>query len=246
MNRHLDWEGCFNTRDLGGLPTAGGGVTAAGAVVRSDAVDRLTAGGWSALWEYGVRTVVDLRNADEYGADAAPRPAGLTTLRLPLAPEPDSVLVNLWSPGKQGTPLYYPRILERFPQYTARVVRAVALAAPGGVLVHCVAGRDRTGLASLVLLALAGVPAADIAADYELSTDRLPGLYAAFGEADRRAELEARLRQAGTTATAAIVDVVASFDPVAHLRAGGLSEAEIHAAHTRLTSGSRVLAPVAG
>jgi protein tyrosine/serine phosphatase len=246
VNRHLDWDGCFNTRDLGGLPTAGGGATATGAVVRTDAVDRLTGKGWSALWEYGVRTVVDLRNADEYRVDAAPRPPGLTTLTLPLAPDPDSVLVNLWSTGKQGTPLYYPRILEHFPRHTARVVRAVALAAPGGVVVHCVAGRDRTGLASLVLLALAGVPAADIAADYELSTDRLPGLYAALGEPDRRAELEARHRRAGTTTRAAVLAAVASFDPVAHLRAGGLSEAEIDAARTRLTTGSRLMAHLAG
>lgn len=240
MNRHLDWEGCFNTRDLGGLPTAGGGSTAPGAVVRTDAVDRLTDKGWLQLWEHGVRTVVDLRNADEYGEDAAPRPPGLRTVPLPLAPPPlGSAPANLWSTGIQGTPLYYPQLLEQFPQHTARVVRAVAFAESGGVAVHCVAGRDRTGLVSLLLLALAGVPAADIAADYELSAERLPGLYAAVGEPDRQAELEEPLRRAGTTAAAAVVAAVTSFDPVQHLRAGGLSDAEIQAARARLTTGVR-------
>lgn len=238
MNRHLEWEGCFNTRDLGGLPAAGGRFTAPGAVVRTDAVERLTEKGWLQLWEYGVRTVVDLRNPDEYGADAAPRPPGLTTLALPLAPPQDGgAPAGLWSTGIQGTPLHYPQLLAQFPQRTARVVRALALAEPGGVAVHCVAGRDRTGLVSLLLLALAGVPAAAIAADYELSAERLPGLFAAVGEPDRRAELEAPLRRAGTTAAAAVVAAVTSLDPVEHLRAGGLSNAEIQAARSRLTTG---------
>jgi protein-tyrosine phosphatase len=232
VNRHLDLEGCFNSRDLGGLPTAEGRRTAVGAVIRSDSLHRLTARGWSALWDHGVRTVVDMRNADEQQADAAPRPPGLETLSLPLAP---STPMGPWSIGGQGTPLYYRRFLEHFPQLTARVVRAVARAAPGGIVVHCVAGRDRTGLVSLVLLALAGVSSADIADDYALSEERLAGLYAAAGEPDRRNDLEAPLRQAGITAAAAVAGAVASLDPVAHLRAGGLTDAEIEAARTRLT-----------
>ncbi len=236
MSRHLDWQGCYNTRDLGGLPTVGGGRTATGAVIRSDAVSRLTAKGWSALWASGVRTVVDLRNEDERGPDAAPRPTGLTTLRIPLAPGRRSAPQSPWSSGKQGTPLYYPRFLEHFPQRTAQVVRAVARAEPGGVVLHCVAGRDRTGLVSLLLLALAGVAPADIAADYELSTERLTALYGAVGEPDRRAELEAPLRRANTTAAAAVVATLESFDPAAHLRAGGLSGAEAAAARARLTA----------
>jgi protein-tyrosine phosphatase len=47
--RHLDWDGCFNARDLGGLATVDGGQTRRGAVVRADAVDGLSASGWAAL-----------------------------------------------------------------------------------------------------------------------------------------------------------------------------------------------------
>ena len=79
MDRHLDWEGCRNVRDLGGL----GGIRR-GALVRADALQQLTAGGWAALGAHGVRTVIDLRNPDEIGEDAAPRPAGLDTIQIPL------------------------------------------------------------------------------------------------------------------------------------------------------------------
>jgi hypothetical protein len=61
-NRHLDWDGCHNVRDFGGLRAAHGRETRSGAVVRGDSVDRLTATGWSALLEHGIRTIIDLRN----------------------------------------------------------------------------------------------------------------------------------------------------------------------------------------
>ena len=83
-DRHLDWDGCRNARDLGGLPTRDGRVTRRGAVVRADAVDRLSAAGWASLEEHGVRTVIDLRNEDERGPDVAARPACVTTLVVPL------------------------------------------------------------------------------------------------------------------------------------------------------------------
>ncbi|MFF8608904.1 tyrosine-protein phosphatase [Streptomyces sp. NPDC015346] len=234
MNRHLDWEGCFNTRDLGGIPTRDGRTTARGALVRSDAVHRLTARGWQRLWEYGVRTVIDLRNADEPGEDAAPRPAGLTTLRIPLHPA-GAVTDGIWG---RGTPLAYRAFLRAHPGQTAAVLAAVAAAKEGGVLFHCAVGRDRTGLVSLVLLALAGVSPAEIAADYDLSADRLSPLFAAVGEPDPRHRLAALLAREGTTVRGAVEAALDSFDPEAHLGAGGLSGQQIAAVRTRLTAAS--------
>jgi len=107
-DRHLDWEGCFNVRELGGLPAAGGRTTSWGGLVRADALDGLTAAGWAALVEHGVRTVVDLRNDDELSKDAAPRPREVTTVRIPLDVTEDRELWNVWQNGPQfGTPLYY-------------------------------------------------------------------------------------------------------------------------------------------
>jgi protein-tyrosine phosphatase len=141
--RHLDWEGCFNARDLGGLRTANGGETRWGSVVRADNLAGLTAAGWAALTDYGVRTVIDLRNDDELGPDAAPRPESVTTLHLPLDASEEREFWDVWDSGPQfGTPLYYRPHLERFPERTAAIISAIARAEPGGVAFHCV-GRTR-------------------------------------------------------------------------------------------------------
>ena len=59
--RILNWDGCTNARDLGGLHTLDGRQTRWQAVVRSDTPSRLTAAGWSALYAYGIRTIITLR-----------------------------------------------------------------------------------------------------------------------------------------------------------------------------------------
>src|SRR3990170_1374129 len=82
--RHLEWEGCFNVRDLGELRTVDGGETRSGSLVRADGLDRLTRNGWAALEDHGIRTVVDLRNEEEIGPDVELRPKGLTTVHVPM------------------------------------------------------------------------------------------------------------------------------------------------------------------
>jgi hypothetical protein len=93
-DRHLDWDGCFNVRDLGGLRTADSRTTRWGAVVRSDMPDRLSAAGWSALTAYGIRTIVELRNHHERQpeVEAKAQAAGLRscTCRWTIAPTPRS------------------------------------------------------------------------------------------------------------------------------------------------------------
>jgi protein tyrosine/serine phosphatase len=234
-DRHLDWEGCFNVRDLGGLPAAGGRTTRWGAAVRADALDELTRAGWAALVAHGVRTVVDLRNDDERNADAAPRPASVTTVHVPLDASEDREFWTAWDSGPQfGTPLYYRSHLDRFPERSAAALRAIARAGPGGVAFHCVGGRDRSGQVALLLLALAGVAPAAIAADYALSGARLRALYAARGEEDQGELLEAFLAERGTTAQALVVALLAELDVEALLRAGGLSGEDLAALRRRL------------
>ena len=110
MDRQLAWDGCVNVRGLGGLCTRDGCEIRHGALVRADAVDRLTCAGWTALHEHGIRTVIDLRNDDEIQPDVAPRPGGLSTLRLPLDGIEDRRLWDQWMTGPQfGTPCYQRR-----------------------------------------------------------------------------------------------------------------------------------------
>ena len=99
--RHLDWDGCFNVRDLGGLGASDGRETRWGAVVRADSLDQLTAAGWAALYEHGVRTVIDLRNEDERAAEEAPRPSDVTTMHVPLDGTDDREFWALWESGPQ-------------------------------------------------------------------------------------------------------------------------------------------------
>ncbi len=233
--RFLRWDGCFNARDLGGLPTTGSRVTPWGAVVRADHLDNLTPAGWAALEAHGIRTIIDLRNDEERPADVVPRAAGITTVQVPLDDSADTELwTHIWDNGLDGSPLYYRLFLERKPTRCAAAVAAVAGAAPGGVVVHCGAGRDRTGLVTLLLLALAGVRADDIAADYDLSTERLRAFWAARGEADQGPEIEMLLRRANTTARALLLDLLASLDIDAYLRSAGLSEDDRTALRARL------------
>jgi protein-tyrosine phosphatase len=223
--RVLAWEGCHNVRDLGSLPAAGGRTTRWGAVIRSDALDELSAAGWEALRSYGIRTIVDLRNHDELPASPPQRPAGLTTVHVPLDGVEHTDFWDEWASGPQfGTPLYYRPWLERFPQRAAAVVAAIAHAPPGGVIFHCGRGRDRAGLVSLLLLSLAGVPPRDIADDYALS----------LGDEDDDRLLADYLAGRGTSAHAEMVALAESLDVEAHLRRGGLGGDDIAELRARL------------
>ena len=234
-DRDLEWEGCFNVRDLGGLPTTAGRVTRRGAVVRADTLDGLIAAGRAALVAHGVRTVVDLRNDDERRADATPRAAGITTVHVAVDASEDHEFWDTWANGPQfGTPLYYRPHLDRFPERSVAALRAIARAGPGGVAFHCVGGRDRSGQVAILLLALAGVAPEAIAADYALSGERLRARHLARGEEDQGALLDAFLTQRGTTAEALVVALLAQLDVESHLRAAGLTEEDVAALRVRL------------
>jgi protein-tyrosine phosphatase len=239
-DRHLDWDGLLNARDLGGLPTATG-ETRWGAVVRSENPERLTAAGWAALRAYGIRTIVDLRNENERGADTAPRPPDLVTVQVPLEDydgEPE--FWQEWrDTGLWATPLYYQVFLDRFPRPVAAAVTAIATAGPGGVLVHCAAGKDRTGLVSLMLLALAGVAAEHIVADHTVSYERLRPLWVRLGVVEQSTAIAKLVADRGTTLEESLRATLAALDIEAYLLASGVSADDLAAVRTRLLSGGR-------
>ncbi|MER5810137.1 tyrosine-protein phosphatase [Streptomyces sp. NPDC002033] len=230
VGRFVDWEGCFNARDLGGI-----GTLAPGVLVRSDSLDGLTARGWTTLAAHGVRTVVDLRNDGEPGVDHAPRPAGLTTLRIPLDGIEHRDFWDVWwgTPGF-GTPAYFRPFLERFPDRVAAVARAVADAPPGGVVFHCGLGRDRTGIVALVLLRLAGADPVEIADDHARSEPRVRARYAAGGQPYDATTIEEYVAGLGTTVHALAEGAARWLDAGAYLRAAGLSGRELARLRGRL------------
>jgi protein-tyrosine phosphatase len=250
--RQIRWPGFHNARDLGGLPTVGGPVTRFGAMIRSGDLRFVTPDGWQAAHAAGFRTIIDLRNDDEVCPDApaatltsgtsaarpAPPldlPAGLERVQVPLDDIED---VCFWrrlnDEGLNGTPLYYRPFLAAKPGRCAAVLAAIARARPGGVIFHCAAGRDRTGLIAMLLLALAGVRPSAIADDYALSAGQLGPLFVALDVPDSSTQIEAVLRRRGTTARAAVLDALNGLDVAARLRAAGLPDADITALRARL------------
>lgn len=234
LTRHLHWDGCFNVRDLGGLATADGHHTRWGAIVRGDSLSCLSAHGWKQVEAHGVRTVIDLRNEDEWGEDAAGRPSTIETLRIPLDETNDREFWDDWESGPQfATPLYYRPHLRRFPAKSAEVIAAIAQAPPGGVAFHCIGGRDRAGQIAILVLALVGVAKEEIVADYLLSHERLPALYESRGEEDQGPPLQTFLRERGTSAATEIGSLL-ELDLEAILSQGGLRPGDVAALRTRL------------
>src|SRR5574341_1791353 len=176
--RQLKWEACYNVRDVGGYPTGGISRTRWGALVRADTLTRLTPAGCQTLVDYGVRTIIDMRSTFE--VDNAPNPFAdgavseniVNYYHLPFINEADDrAEAELEAAETQAE--HYCLMLDRCSANIAGIVRAVARAEPGGVLVHCHAGKDRTGVMIAVLLELAGVSRLAIADDYALSEAQL-------------------------------------------------------------------------
>ena len=230
------------------MSTQDGGKTRFGAVVRADSVRQLSDEGWQALVDHGIRTVIDLRGDHECAEDPpaelpvevvhVPFLSGSKADRDALGDELDEAVAS--APDlPTATRDVYLIFLERFRSNVAVAVRAVANAPDGGVVIHCVGGKDRTGLLSAFLLHLAGVADDEIAADYSLSEERLrPRHQAWFAAAETEEELE-RLRRIAQTPAASMVGVFAELERryggvEEYLRDSGVSDEELALVRSRL------------
>ena len=129
-NRVLAWEGCSNVRDLGGLRTGDGRTTLWGAVVRSDSPARLTPAGWSALYAYGIRTIITLRTVGmtEDELNFTPRYSDIAVVQAAIEDITDQEFLYKWAATELwSTPLYYQDALRRWPERHAAVVSAIAV-----------------------------------------------------------------------------------------------------------------------
>ena len=117
----------------------------------------------------GVTTVLDLRSAVEDAAHPHPL-AGDRRFRIVRNSPDDFLSIDPDQP--------FPQIYQDYLRQGADHYRAVMEAvdrADGAVLIHCFSGKDRTGMVSALLMDLAGVAAADIIADYQVSLTYLTG-----------------------------------------------------------------------
>ena len=186
--RWIELDGGVNTRDVGGLPTAEGGRIRSGVLLRSANLQHLTPVDIQRLvGELGLRRVVDLRTDVEVsGTGPGPLHAepDVVIHHLSLYPDsksdvPDPVLPWLTespSGGRLPVVVSYLRYLARRPDSIVAALRAIA-EPDGATLVHCAAGKDRTGMIVALALSVAGVPADDIAADYALTQSRIDDIF---------------------------------------------------------------------
>jgi len=228
-----------NLADLGGLPLVRGGLTAYRRVYRSARRESLTRDGWRALKAAGVTTVIDLRHAPERGRTAVDPPveasemAGVRIVEAPTEVPDDPEFRAVCGPWL-AHPHSYPDILRLFPGLFGRVFQTLA-DAPGGVLVHCAGGRDRTGLVTAVLLSLTGVVTEAIVDDYaracrsadEYLATSTPG---AAPLSNERLLGEAGIRERATT----LHEWLDGFDAAGYLATAGLTATSVAALAARL------------
>ncbi|GLW07808.1 protein-tyrosine-phosphatase [Microtetraspora sp. NBRC 13810] len=202
MNDHSRWidlEGAANVRDLGGLATVDGGTTRSGRVFRSDNLQGLTEGDVVRLvGQLGLRNVVDLRSGAEVrleGPGPLTRRPEVTVHHHTLYPEGgvhtdvdadriDGDRVLPWMGGRSEedwaelrvTGYYYAYLRDR-PDSVVAALRVLARD-DGAAVVHCAAGKDRTGVLCALALEVAGATREAIVADYVATGDRLEGVLA--------------------------------------------------------------------
>jgi protein-tyrosine phosphatase len=167
-------DGLVNLRDLGGLPTESGLVTQPGRLLRSESPHTLSESGVRALLDIGLGAVVDLRTASERERTPSPlETAGVHTLYAPIFTDDEDYPDHLATAGE----VYCWWLRER-SHGIALAISAIADAPSAPVLVHCQAGKDRTGVIVALVLRLAGVSIDDIADDYAISGVQLAEMLA--------------------------------------------------------------------
>ncbi len=191
-DRTLRFETVHNARHLGGHPTASGQPTIASDLVRSGGLAELTPAGMDALCAHGVRTVVDLRSSVEHAAHPTPDLGGhgVTVVAAPVFEvdaSPGALALRDRRPDHAA--IYRQFLTEGGDAY--RTLFETIAASAGGVLFHCAVGKDRTGVATALLLELAGTPDDRIVADYARSARELEPVVEASAERMERRGIDA-------------------------------------------------------
>ena len=199
----IDLDGADNVRDVGGLPTEDGGTVRSGRLIRSDSLQQLSPGDVRHLVDdLGVQFVVDLRTGVEVeseGPGPMTREPAVTIRHLSLFPEAghntdaaladdddDAPVVLPWqerdnsltdAERRHGASAVYLRYLDERADSILAALRTIAYS-DGATIVHCAAGKDRTGTVVALALAEVGVTREAIVDDYAVSAERVEAIFA--------------------------------------------------------------------
>jgi protein-tyrosine phosphatase len=198
----IELEGAANARDVGGLPAGDGRRVVPNRLIRSDNLQTLTSADVHRLvHEHDVRTVVDLRTGREVESEGPGPMIAEPSVRvenLSLFPEAGhntdaaaaenedeyAPTVLVWQRDdrrqraeQHGPAGYYLGYLQDRPDSIIAALRVIATGA-GATIVHCAAGKDRTGVVVALALAEVGVTRDAIVADYARSGERIEGIFA--------------------------------------------------------------------
>jgi protein-tyrosine phosphatase len=181
-------DGASNFRDLGGYPTVDERVVRTGILFRSGALHALTDADHERLRALGVRVAVDLRPPEEQAAE----PTNAPFLRIVPVPLLRGERTSDPSALANGTGYLRDRyaeiVLDRAPDI-GTIVRCLAEEDGLPAVIHCAAGKDRTGVVAAVLLLALGVDEATVLDDYELTSE--------YAAAARVQELTSKLSGSG-------------------------------------------------
>jgi protein tyrosine/serine phosphatase len=271
-DRWVRLDGTTNMRDLGGLPTADGARTVPGRILRSDNLQTLSADDVARLRsEFGLREVIDLRttaeillegrgplrdvpevahrhfsllperghHTDVFAVEEAEPPGDLSSGWV------ESLLPRQTAAHDQGEPpavRSYLGYLGDRGDHVVGALRALTVAEPGASVVHCAAGKDRTGVVVALALAVADVPHEEIVADYAMTADVIEALVAKLAASPTYAEDMDQRDIASHTPRAETMDRLLSVlderfgGPVGWLDTHGFGAAERAALKARLRS----------
>jgi len=214
--------------------------------VRADNVRGLSSSGWQEALDHGVRRLVDLRFEREGPGEPSP-PETIEVVGVSLFgqhdPKAEREFDERVRDAEDVAAVFaagYIRTLEKSPERVAAAVAAVADSDPAdGVVIHCFAGKDRTGIVSALLLGVAGVPDEIVAADYAASGPNMEHLFGNWiATAENKSELELRQRLAQAPHTTMIAVLAWLRDQAggaaSYLREVGLTDAQITRLRARL------------
>lgn len=240
--RHHAFEGCFNFRDVGGYPTRDGYTVRWGRYFRAGRQDRMTQKDLEQLEKLGIRGQIDLRGPDEI-KDQGKGPLaelGADYHNIPIIPRGgrDHLSRLVGDTGISGR--RYLGYLSFGPDSWLRLFEILSEPSDDALVIHCTAGKDRTGVSTAFFLSVLGVDRSYIEADYLLTNRDVPRQAdfiertTGFPDGMNR---DALMHAAGVPETA-IGDFLDGLDkewggPIEFLREAGITEAQMQAVRDR-------------